>query len=114
MFECLHYIDEKGPKAFVLENVHGFVLQHRTDFDEVLRRLENANSGYDVKWKIMDTLYHGLPQSRPRVYIVGIKKENLKVPSQNKAKDCNIDRILSPKDAKPKRKLSEAARNANG
>ena len=47
---------------------------------EQLRSLadEGGNPLYEVHWMMADTCVHGgLPQSRKRVYISGIKKEDM-------------------------------------
>lgn len=65
------------PKAFVLENVKGLLVRHRPTFRILLQSLRRLK-GYTVYWRILDSRIHsGIPQSRPRVYIVGIKTEFL-------------------------------------
>ncbi len=57
-------------KGFLLENVEG-LLNHdngRT-LSTIIERLDKL--GYCVTYKLMDSRYFGLPQSRRRVYIVG-------------------------------------------
>ena len=31
--------------------------------------------GYLTKWRVLNTRHHGIPQSRPRLYIVGIRED---------------------------------------
>jgi len=71
------YIDCKRPRAFVLENVKRLIGhdQGRT-FAEVQRSLQSIGDGaYEVQWRCLNTQDHGVPQSRPRVYIVGIRRD---------------------------------------
>jgi site-specific DNA-cytosine methylase len=48
----------------------------RTNLDLVLEDLRDANSGYTLKVFLLNSKSYGLPQSRSRVYIVGIKSNN--------------------------------------
>lgn len=70
------YIDAQMPRAFILENVKG-LLSHDNGMTvrKVLRVLEMIGDGaYDLHLKLINTLDHGVAQSRPRVYIVGVLK----------------------------------------
>ena len=75
MFEnCLDVIIEKEPKIFILENVKTLVtLNEGSYFHEIIKRLEENNK-YDIHWKVMNSKDYGIPQSRERLYIVGILK----------------------------------------
>ena len=44
------------------------------DFREVLAELEKAGS-YKIHWKVLNTSDHGVPQNRPRLYIVCIRED---------------------------------------
>jgi DNA (cytosine-5)-methyltransferase 1 len=73
-FECLKVVHHKRPKFFVLENVRGILSIHNgAYFEMIIRLLENEE--YNVYWRIMNTKDYGIPQSRQRVYIVGIRKD---------------------------------------
>jgi len=68
------YIERQEPRAFVLENVSGLVKINGGEyFRAILEALESLGV-YNVYSKILDTKEHGVPQSRRRIYIVGIKK----------------------------------------
>jgi len=76
-YGCADYIDCKRPRAFILENVKGF-LSHDggKTFRRVMTTLRGIGDGaYEVKVEILDAQDHGVPQSRPRVYIVGIRRD---------------------------------------
>tara|TARA_B110000285_G_scaffold224798_1_gene282081 strand:+ start:1145 stop:2071 length:927 start_codon:yes stop_codon:yes gene_type:complete len=79
LFEnCLDVIVEKEPKIFILENVKTLVtLNKGSYFNEILSRLEN-NGKYNVNWKVMNSKDYGIPQSRDRLYIIGILKTKSK------------------------------------
>lgn len=70
----VNYAKEFKPRFFVLENVVG-MLSHDSDGlgGGTLARFRKAFSdlGYNVEWNILNSRYFGVPQSRPRVFIVG-------------------------------------------
>lgn len=62
------------PKAFVVENVNGMAYgPNRELLDNQLRRYRLA--GYRVNWRVLDAQFHGVAQSRRRVFIVGIRSD---------------------------------------
>jgi DNA (cytosine-5)-methyltransferase 1 len=83
-FEIERIIKHHQPKGFILENVEGLVkhdLQNKHDeigrtLQTILDKLENE-LGYQVTWKVLDSVNFGVPQSRKRVFIVGTKNEKV-------------------------------------
>jgi site-specific DNA-cytosine methylase len=71
----LEYIREQRPRAVVLESVVGLRNLHPSEFRDILTILKTI--GYAVNWKILDARCCGLPQRRPRVYIVGIRSDSI-------------------------------------
>lgn len=70
-FKLVKIIRAKKPLIVFLENVPNLVRHdHGATFARVLRELDK--SGYSVSHKILDSSYFGVPQSRNRVYIVGL------------------------------------------
>jgi site-specific DNA-cytosine methylase len=77
--EGLRIVGEIQPKVVVIENVAGFIYNTRI-FLEAIAAFEK--SGYLVDaWKL-DSAYYGSAQSRPRVWIVGYRKDLKKYPTQ--------------------------------
>lgn len=80
-FEVERIMQEKQPKAFILENVEGLVNHDRENSKDPIGRtlriiLEHLDAlGYKVSWKVLNAKYFGVPQDRKRIYIVGTKKE---------------------------------------
>lgn len=79
-WKCLEVIKKKLPKIFVLENVKGLLsIDNGNTFKEIISSLKgikkNKNLIYNVDWKVLNTKDYGIPQSRDRVFIVGISKE---------------------------------------
>ena len=74
-YSCLKYISDQRPRAVVLENVVGLRNLHPSEFCDILTILKTI--GYVVTWQILDTRDSGLPQRRPRLYIVGIRSDSI-------------------------------------
>ena len=67
-------IGDQCPRIVVLENVPGLLSSHGgRDFGVILRTL--ADFGYSVGWRVLNSRYFGVPQSRQRVYIVGCHRD---------------------------------------
>lgn len=77
-FDIARILEAKRPKAFLLENVRG--LMWHDSGNTFNRILEIANHFYHVSHKILDAKDFGLPQSRKRVYLVGLEKETFSEP----------------------------------
>ena len=66
-------LGERLPQVVVLENVHGLLSSHRgRDFAIVLKELDKL--GYGVAWRVLNSKDFGVPQSRRRVFIVGVHR----------------------------------------
>mgnify|MGYP003665625025 FL=1 len=74
-FNISEILSVRRPKMFLLENVKQ--LYHHDSgrtFKTILRVLQEE-LGYNVHYKILNTLDYGLPQNRQRVFIVGFDKD---------------------------------------
>ncbi len=72
--EALRLIEEINPKAVMLENVRGFLDPTFKDYREsILKRIDEL--GYNVQIKLLNASDYGVPQLRPRIVIVGIRKD---------------------------------------
>lgn len=66
------------PKIFVAENVPGLVKGNAKGyFVEILKNLENL--GYEVKVRVLNAAYLGVPQARERLIFVGVRKDLVKL-----------------------------------
>jgi len=72
--EFLRIIKDKKPHYFLAENVKGLISFCKGDF---LKRIieDFASEGYSVKYKVLNAADYGVPQSRQRVFIIGVKNE---------------------------------------
>ena len=73
LYHVCQYIMKNKPKTFVIENVAGLMRKHPKDFAVVLTNLSTA--GYQVTWDIVNSLQSGCAQSRPRIYIIGLRND---------------------------------------
>ncbi len=73
-FEVARLAGERRPRVLILENVHGLLTSHGgRDFAVVLKTLDEL--GYGVAWRVLNSQHFGIPQSRRRVYIVGVYQD---------------------------------------
>jgi DNA (cytosine-5)-methyltransferase 1 len=71
---ALRIIEQAKPRAVMIENVRGFLEAVFEDYREGLRsRL--FKMGYMTGWRLLNASDFGVPQLRPRVVIVALKKE---------------------------------------
>ncbi|MCD5414094.1 MAG: DNA cytosine methyltransferase [Clostridiales bacterium] len=72
--EMVRLLRDKNPKAFIAENVRGFMTLHKGKiFDRVINEFEL--SGYKTHSVLLNSADYGVPQKRQRVIIVGIRKD---------------------------------------
>ena len=72
--EALRLIKEIKPRAVMLENVRGFLDNGFSEYRQyILKSIEKL--GYDTQIKLLNASDFGVPQLRPRVVIVGIRRE---------------------------------------
>lgn len=67
-FRLADLAKKKKPRVILIENVHGLLNSNNgKDFAELLHTLSSLN--YAVSWRLLNSRYFGVPQSRPRIYI---------------------------------------------
>ncbi|WP_223593620.1 DNA cytosine methyltransferase [Neobacillus bataviensis] len=73
-YQFYRMIKEKNPYAFVAENVKGITTRtHKEFFVKFVNMLSLL--GYSVKYETLDASKYGVPQSRERVFIIGIRSD---------------------------------------
>ena len=85
-FDIAEIIKVKKPKAFFLENVQRL---HSHDNGKTFRVIENILTkelGYSFFHKIVRASDHGLPQHRPRIFMVGFRDANIEFEFPKKRK----------------------------
>lgn len=72
--QALRLVEEIRPKAVMLENVRGFLAPKFESYRlEILERL--LLLGYNTHMALLNACHYGVPQLRPRVVIVGLRKD---------------------------------------
>ena len=73
-FEMCRILRERQPKCFIAENVKGIMTANKREaFPLIIKEFED--SGYDVKYAVLNSAMFGVPQKRERVIIVGFRKD---------------------------------------
>lgn len=72
--EAVRLVEECQPKAVMLENVRGFLDAVFTDYRHSLKN-QLQKLGYVTSWHLLNASDFGVPQLRPRVVIVAIRKD---------------------------------------
>jgi DNA (cytosine-5)-methyltransferase 1 len=66
---------EARPRAFVLENVYALTYNNKASrpaYERLLREIDAA--GYDFRAKVLNAADYGVPQARPRLFVIGVPK----------------------------------------
>lgn len=70
-------LTESRPRAFILENVYALTYNNKASrpaFDRLLREIDEA--GYSFTWGVLNAADYGVPQLRPRLFVVGAPKRS--------------------------------------
>jgi len=84
------------PRIFLFENVRGLLNAKWTKsgceliFPDVKAEFRKI-PGYEVRWSLVHAKDYGVPQNRPRVLLVGIRKDILASPGLKGIVDASID-----------------------
>ncbi|MCO4815327.1 MAG: DNA cytosine methyltransferase [Flavobacteriales bacterium] len=96
--EFLRVLLDKKPKFFVAENVKGILsLDKGAVFDLIISDFEKT--GYNVKYKILNSADYGVPQKRERVIIIGTRRDlNISIdhPVPTHSRVSTLHNSLSP------------------
>lgn len=66
---------EAKPRYFILENVYALTFNNKASkpaFERLIREIDAA--GYQYTWQVLNAADYGVPQARPRLFIVGCPK----------------------------------------
>jgi DNA (cytosine-5)-methyltransferase 1 len=73
-FEFLRVAEVIKPKVIIAENVAGLTMgEAKTYFNKIQNTFEDI--GYDVSAKVLNSGYFGVPQTRNRVFFIGIRSD---------------------------------------
>lgn len=99
-YEFVKTINWYNPKAFVMENVKGLLsMQSGEVIKQITEEFENAGvEGYTVRIRVLKASDFGVPQSRERVIVVGMRNDlNLipEFPIKKYAKEVSVNDAIN-------------------
>lgn len=79
-WQFLEFVEKIRPKAVVIENVSGIqqnFVKHNQDapFEQLRMALSETGQGYVVQPIFLNAMHFGVPQHRPRVMLLGLRKD---------------------------------------
>ena len=75
--DMVRIIQEKQPRAFFLENVRHLLKHDDGKTFDVIKKKITEDLGYSFHYKIVKASDFGLPQHRPRLFMVGFRDPNV-------------------------------------
>lgn len=75
-FNIVDILEAKRPKAFFLENVRGIVKHDNGNTFKVIRNILEKELGYSFYYQVVKASDYGLPQLRPRAFMIGFRDES--------------------------------------
>lgn len=75
-FNIAEILEAKRPRAFFLENVRGLSTHDGGKTFKTIVDILRNELGYSVHYKIVKATDYGLPQHRPRTFIIGFRDDN--------------------------------------
>ena len=99
-YEFVKTIYWYNPKAFVMENVKGLLsMQSGKVMKQILKEFQAAGKfGYEVDYQVLKASDYGVPQSRERVIIIGVRKDlgvHPKFPEKTIKDEVTVDEAIS-------------------
>lgn len=76
-FDVAEIIKVKKPQAFFLENVQRLHSHDNGKTFKVIERILTQELGYSFFHKVVRASDHGLPQHRPRIFMIGFRDPNI-------------------------------------
>lgn len=101
--QLIRVISDKRPKFFLAENVKGILsLGKGKVFQMILNDFENL--GYKVKYKVLNAADFGVPQTRMRVIIIGVRNDidfeyQYPIPTHSSDDSSGLKKWVSVSDA---------------
>jgi DNA (cytosine-5)-methyltransferase 1 len=97
-FDIAEIIRIKKPKAFFLENVRGLFKHDDGKTFDVISRTLTQDLGYSLHYSIVKASDHGLPQHRPRLFMVGFKDPSTQfVPPSKRELEYTMSDVMKGK-----------------
>jgi DNA (cytosine-5)-methyltransferase 1 len=79
-WQFLEFVEAVHPKAVIIENVSGMSQDFKkhgkeSPFDQLRLALQQTGPGYEVQPVLLNAMHFGAPQHRPRVMLLGLRKD---------------------------------------
>jgi len=79
-WQFMEFIEKVNPKAVIMENVVGITRDfskenEKAPFNQLKETLENLGEGYFVQPVQLNAMHFGVPEHRPRMMLLGIRKD---------------------------------------
>lgn len=74
--EFVRFVSYLQPKMFIMENVAAMAthLKGKT-IETIVKAFRDAGEGYEVQWKVLNSVNYGIAQERRRIVVVGVRKD---------------------------------------
>jgi len=79
VWKFIEWVEALSPKVVTMENVAGMATISSTWMDRVEGAFRDA--WYRTKWKLLNAANYGVPQTRRRIFVIGIR-EDMTIPSR--------------------------------
>jgi site-specific DNA-cytosine methylase len=76
-FNIVDILAAKQPKAFFLENVRGIVNHDKGNTFKTIQSILENELNYSFHYKVIKASDYGLPQLRPRAFMIGFKNDHV-------------------------------------
>lgn len=76
-FNIVEILKIKKPRAFFIENVRGLLNHDGGKTFSTIKKVIEEELGYSFYYKIVKASEYGLPQLRPRLFMVGFRDKNI-------------------------------------
>jgi len=83
-YDIADIIKIKKPKAFFLENVRGLLTHDNGKTFETISKVLTEELNYSLYYNIVKASDHGLPQHRPRLFMIGFRDKRVSFEFPNK------------------------------
>lgn len=74
IFEFIRLVNEIKPKVFIFENVKGLLTNNKGQTWKIIEQ-KFKETGYNIHYKLLNAKDYGIPQSRNRLFVVGLLNE---------------------------------------
>ena len=95
-FRILDILDHHTPRQCILENVRNLAsIEKGAVLERIISELEGR--GYNVSYQVLDSKWHGSPQSRQRVYVIADLEKTYTFPTTRRELRA-VSEILDPSE----------------